>query len=175
LDLRAILRSILRGDLVRPARRGATKIEFLLYGSPDDAFYSQIAFFRLSLDHLGDEGRAARVVAVFAAVERSPLPERWALCFERIEIHYVDGDAFRRRLPASDQRFDLLSSDADCSCLCDADTVLVRRVSCGPKALRRSISTSAEDSVDRCPSRWRRRSDRPRPRRTNMPTRSCRR
>lgn len=126
MDLRATLRSILRGDLVRPARRGATKIEFLLYGSPDDAFYSQIAFFRLSLDQLGDEGRAARVVAVFAAVERSPLPERWARYFERIELHYVDGDAFRRRLPASDQRFDLLSSDADCSCLCDADTVLVR-------------------------------------------------
>ena len=126
MNLLATLRSILRGELVREPPRGATGVEFLLYGSPNDAFYSQIAFFRLSLDQLGEQGWAARVVAVFAAVECPSLPDRWAPYFDRIEVHYVSGETFRRKRPASDQRFDLLSSDAQCSCLCDADTVLVR-------------------------------------------------
>ena len=65
-------------------------------------------------------------MAVFAALECPPLPEQWVPYFDRIEVHYVSGEAFQRKQPASDQRFDLLSSDAHCSCLCDADTVLVR-------------------------------------------------
>jgi hypothetical protein len=125
LDRFATFRSILRGKLAREPRR-AGGVEFLLYGSPTDAFYSQIAFFRLSLDQLGAEGRAARLVAVFAAPECPPVPDRWAPHFERIEVHHVSGDAFHRKQPASDQRFDLLSPDARCSCLCDADTMLVR-------------------------------------------------
>jgi hypothetical protein len=54
------------------------------------------------------------------------LPERWKPHFERIEVHYVSGEAFRRQWLASDRRFELLSPNAHCSCLCDADTVLVR-------------------------------------------------
>jgi len=126
LDRLATFRSILRGKLVREPPRGDAGVEFLLYGSPTDAFYSQIAFFRLGLDQLGAEGRAARLVAVFAAPECPPVPDRWARYFDRIEVHAVSGDAFRHGQPASDQRFDLLSPDARCSCLCDADTLLVR-------------------------------------------------
>jgi hypothetical protein len=105
------LPSILRGELVREPPRGAAGVEFLLCGSPNDAFYSQIAFFRLSLDRLGEQSRAARVVAVFGAVECPPLPERWAPYFERIEVYYVSGETFRRKqlFAASDRRFELLS------------------------------------------------------------------
>ncbi len=106
----------------------ADGVEFLFCGSPNDAFYSQIAFFRLSLDRLGDASRAARVVAVFGAEECPPLPERWIPYFSRIEVQYACGDIFRRKqvFAASDRRFDLMGRDARCSCLCDADTVLVR-------------------------------------------------
>lgn len=126
MDPIATLRSILRGRLFREPPPGPTAVEFLVYGSPTDAFYSQIAFFRLSLDRLGPQGRAARLVAVLAAVECPPVPARWAPYFDRIEVHHVSGEAFTHKQPASDQRFDLLSSDAACACLCDADTVLLR-------------------------------------------------
>jgi hypothetical protein len=104
------------------------QLEFLLCGSPTDAFYSQIAFFRLSLDRLGEQGLAARVVAVFGAEKYSPLPSRWAPHFERVEVHHAAPEEFRRRqlFAASDLRFGLLTAGSSCSCLCDADTALVR-------------------------------------------------
>lgn len=110
------------GVLSRP------RVEFLISGSPNDAFYSQIAFFRMSLDTFGAHGRAARVVAVFGADEYPPLPARWRPHFERIDVHYADPEDFRRRrfFAASDLRFELLTPSAQVACLCDADTVLVR-------------------------------------------------
>lgn len=104
------------------------RAEFLLCGSPDDAFYSQIAFFRLSLDHFGDDGRATRVVAVFGGEGFQHLPSRWVRHFDRIEVHYVAPERFRqqRLFAASDLRYALLTPGSMCSCLCDADTVLVR-------------------------------------------------
>ena len=41
------------------------KLDFLLCGSANDAFFSQIAFFRLCLNALGGVYSDARVVAVF--------------------------------------------------------------------------------------------------------------
>jgi hypothetical protein len=104
------------------------EIEFLICGSPTDAFYSQIAFFRLSLDRLGRQGRAARLVAVLGAGHCPPLPARWVPHFERIEVHYADAADFRRQpsLAASDMRYTLLTPGCRCSCLCDADTTLLR-------------------------------------------------
>ncbi len=104
------------------------RIEFLLCGSPNDAFYSQVAFFRLSLDHLGEVYRTARVVAVFGGEEDPVLPPRWERLFDRIELIYASVEAFRehRHFAASDLRFRLFDPTADISCLCDADTVLVR-------------------------------------------------
>ena len=104
------------------------RIEFLLCGSPNDAFYSQVAFFRLSLDQLGEAYRAARVVAVFGGEEDPVLPPRWERLFDRIESIHASVEAFREHgyFAASDLRYGFLDPTADISCLCDADTVLVR-------------------------------------------------
>lgn len=104
------------------------RIEFLLCGSPNDAFYSQIAFFRLSLDRLGETYRSARLVAVFGGEEQLVLPPRWERHFDRIESVYAPVESFRenRFFAAGDFRYQLLDSSADISILCDADTALVR-------------------------------------------------
>jgi hypothetical protein len=113
---------------VEPTAIAPPRVEFLLCGSPCDAFYAQIAFFRLSLDQLGPQGRAARVVAVFGSEECSPLPSRWLRHFERIEVHRAPPDEFRRAkyFAASDLRYRLVTPGSACSVLCDADTMLVR-------------------------------------------------
>ncbi|MBD3332023.1 hypothetical protein GF356_04165 [candidate division GN15 bacterium] len=112
------------------APRSGHKIEFLICGSPNDAFFSQIAFFRLCLDHLDAVHRSARVVAVFGAEEKPNLPERWRPHFDRIEFVGADPSEFARvgYFAASDLRFDLIDRDADVSFLCDADTALMRQL-----------------------------------------------
>ncbi len=110
----------------RPETR--RRIEFLICGSPNDAFYSQIAFFRRCLDHLGGDWEAARVVAVFGADRVRPLPARWRPHFSDIEVHHAAPEAFARDrfFAASDLRFRLLDPDADVSIISDADTALLR-------------------------------------------------
>jgi len=117
--------------MLKDDRRSSGKtprIEFLLCGSPNDAFYSQVAFFRFSLNQLGDVYRAARLVAVFGAEEYPPLPCRWKRPFDRIEVVNAPVAEFQehRFFAASDLRYKLLDPAADLSVLCDADTVLVR-------------------------------------------------
>ncbi|MBV1894536.1 MAG: hypothetical protein KUG57_10840 [Ilumatobacteraceae bacterium] len=106
----------------------ASRVEFLICGSPNDAFYSQIALFRRSLDLLGPDWRDARVVAAFGDTEQRSIPSRWAPYFERIEVFHATTDDFRRDkyFAASNLRFSLVDPTADVSILCDADTVLMR-------------------------------------------------
>ena len=110
------------------SRPRSPRAEFLICGSPSAAFFSQIAFFRMSLDSFGEEGRATRVVAVFGAEVRRPLPARWRRHFERVEVHHAAPEEFLRSrfFAASDLRFELVTPGVEVSCLCDADTVLVR-------------------------------------------------
>lgn len=104
------------------------KVEFLICGSPNDAFYSQIAFFRLALDSFGERWKQARVVAVFGDENPPPLPDRWKAYFKNIEVVYADPEEFRRTgfYAASDLRFELVDPDSDLSCICDADTAFIR-------------------------------------------------
>jgi len=104
------------------------KIDFLIPGSPNDAFFSQIAFFRLALDALGEVYRRARVVAALGDETIVPIPSRWSRYFERIEVEWVDPAEFRRRgyLAQVDRRCDLFRPDADMVIFCDADTALIR-------------------------------------------------
>jgi hypothetical protein len=111
-----------------PVEEKLAKLDFLIPGSPNDAFYSQIAFFRLALDSLGGAFREARVVAVLAAEVIVPLPSHWAKYYERIEVEWADPAEFRRLGHAApgDRRFQLFRSDADLVVFCDADTVMMR-------------------------------------------------
>lgn len=99
------------------------KLEFLLCGSPTDSFFSQMAFFRLSLDHLGGDEAAARLVCVFGDHDSETIPERWKPWFERIEVHWAHaiGAENPSHLAQHLIRFDLIDPQADAVFLCDAD------------------------------------------------------
>ena len=102
------------------------KLDFLLCGSATDAFFSQIAFFRLCLKALGGRYSDARVVAVFGDHEVEILPKRWRRHFDGIEVEWDSSS------PEYDEncgvyagrhyrRFELIRADADLAILCDAD------------------------------------------------------
>ena len=104
------------------------KIDFLIPGSPNDEFYSQIAMFRLSLDALGGSYRDARLVAVFGDTIEKPIPEKWARHFENVEIVWADCDLFAKigYRAQGDRRYEVMRADADLVVFCDADTLLLR-------------------------------------------------
>lgn len=111
-----------------PQQRRAIRLDFVIPASPTDAFFSQIAMFRLGLDALGGEYRNARVVAVFGDSRITPVPHKWRAHFERIDIEWADPSLFERfRFRAqSDRRFEIIRPDADIAVSCDADTLLIR-------------------------------------------------
>jgi hypothetical protein len=109
-----------------PVREPAMRrLEFLLCGSPNDAFYSQLAMFRLSLDSLGPLYRSARVVMCLGAAEREPLPARWRPYFRDIEVVWAPLESFLEFGDGEDHLFTLIDPDADLSFICDADTLLL--------------------------------------------------
>lgn len=106
----------------------ALKIDFVIPASPNDAFYSQIAMFRIGLDTLGGAYRTARLVAVFGDSRITGLPEKWKAHFERIDVEWADPSlvepiGYRAQ---SDRRFEIIRPDADVVVSCDADTLLLR-------------------------------------------------
>jgi hypothetical protein len=107
------------------------KLDFLINGSPNDAFFSQIAFFRLALNALGGAYRNARLVAVLGRETTTSLAPEWAPYFENIVVEWTDPYHVRLRDAAAetDRRFKLFRPDADLVILCDADTVLMRPLS----------------------------------------------
>jgi hypothetical protein len=119
------------------------KFEFLLCGSPNDAFYAQFAMFRRSLDELGAEYRDARVVAVLGAPRRVPVPKRWERYLERVEIVWADCEDYLRvdTYAQGDLRYELIRSDADLAFLCDADTLFFRPL---PTSLCAELRASGE-------------------------------
>lgn len=104
------------------------KTEFLLCGSATDAFFSQMAFFRLSLDNLGGIYRDARVVAVFGDHEVEEIPARWQPYFENIDVRWAHepGAPNPWHRAQHELRFEILDPDCDVSFLCDADVAVLR-------------------------------------------------
>jgi hypothetical protein len=109
------------------------KIEFLLCGSANDAFYSQAAMFRLFLDRHGGIYRDARLVMSLDCGELPPLPERWKPYLDRVEFHAAPVDRHvlinGEHVDFGDSRlhsYTLADDSADLSFVCDADTLLLR-------------------------------------------------
>lgn len=113
------------------------KLEFLLCGSPTDAFFSQMAFFRLCLKRLVGACRNARMVCVFGDHEEAVVPARWRPWFEDIEVHWAHrpGEANPSHVLQHNMRFELLDPQADVSFICDADVAMVR----APDALAKRL------------------------------------
>ena len=103
------------------------KIDFLICGAPNDAFYSQIAFFRLCLDALGGQYKQARLVSVFGHETIDCLPERWGPHFVDIDTVWVTGDDYDSESYNSQHyvRFERIREDADFVVICDADVTLM--------------------------------------------------
>ncbi len=104
------------------------KLDFIICGSPTDAFCSQIAFFRLCLDALGGKYRNARLVAVFGYETEAVLPIGWEPYFKNIEVDWVSAaNAEEEDYNAQHyRRFELIRNDADFAIICDADIALLR-------------------------------------------------
>jgi hypothetical protein len=104
------------------------KLDFLIPGSPNDGFLSQIALFRLALDALGGAYREARLVAVFGAETRAPLPAAWKKYYDRIDVEWAAPADFTHHgfTAQGDTRFDLFRADADLVVFCDADTIILQ-------------------------------------------------
>jgi hypothetical protein len=105
-----------------------SKIDFVIPASPNDAFFSQIAMFRLALDALGRPYSEARLVAVFGDTRITPLPDRWKPHFDKIDVEWADPGEFERigYRAQSERRFEVFRPDADIVVSCDADTLLIR-------------------------------------------------
>ncbi|WP_394228259.1 hypothetical protein [Pseudoalteromonas spongiae] len=103
------------------------KLEFLICGTPNDAFCSQIAFFRICLDFLGGDYQQARVVAVFGDHTEETIPSRWKPFFERVDVVWAH-EVGATNIDYSAQhyaRFEHLDPDADLCVICDADTIFL--------------------------------------------------
>jgi len=105
------------------------KLEFLVCGSATPAFFSQIAFFKLCLNALGEDYADARVVAVFGDHHEEVLPERWRREFDGIDVEWSHSPDFPIPNIANqhEMRVDLIGPDADIAVLCDADIAPMRR------------------------------------------------
>jgi len=123
----------------------APKIEFLLCGSPNDAFYSQTAMFRLALDSLGGIYRQARLVLCLGDHEPVSVPARWRAALRGVDVLWAPREMFLDIGNGGDFRYDVLDASCDLSLLCDADTLLLQAID--PSELRRMIEQPAVRGV----------------------------
>lgn len=104
------------------------KLDFIICGTPNDAFCSQIAFYRMCLDNLGGIYQEARLVAVFGDHKEQKLPLRWRSFFKNIEIEWAHspGELNEGHRAQHYHRFTVMRPDADIVVICDADTALMK-------------------------------------------------
>jgi hypothetical protein len=105
------------------------KIEFLMCGNANDAFLSQAAIFRYSLDSLGGIYRDARLTLCLGAAHApSPISPRWSLWLNRVDIRWAKEHEYAKLSDAAQghELYRLLDASADVSVICDADSLLMR-------------------------------------------------
>jgi hypothetical protein len=105
------------------------RIEFLMCGSPTDAFWSQAAIFRRTLTFLGEPYSSSRFVLCLGAPGgRVSIPTRWSRWFRDIEVRWANEEEYRRDGDGAQahELFRLLDATADLSLICDADTLLIK-------------------------------------------------
>lgn len=103
-------------------------LEFLIAASATPSFFSQIAFFRLSLNSLGGIYRDARVVAVFGDHTSETISPEWRQHFDGIEVvwaHQIGAENPDHKAQ-HDRRFEIIHDDTDLAIICDADVAMLR-------------------------------------------------
>jgi len=103
-------------------------IDVLVAGSANDQFYSNIAFLRRSLNWLGGDYRAARVVAALGEWDLPEVPARWQPHLRDVDIIWSNPE--RAPNPTYNaqhfDRFNHIRPEADVALACDADVCYVR-------------------------------------------------
>jgi len=108
-----------------------TRICFSFPASPNDAFYSQLAMFRLALDSFGGIYKEADIVIVFGAEDIIEIPNKWRPHLNRkIIIHWAPIMDFNKKNYDAQGDFQWLLdySKYDIVCILDADTLLIRPI-----------------------------------------------
>lgn len=95
----------------------------MICGSPTPAFFSQIAFFRYSLNALGGDFARANLVAVFGADEVTEIPESWRPHFLGIDVAWATCSDYAEMSYNAQhfRRFEVFDQHADVVIFCDAD------------------------------------------------------
>jgi len=117
------------------------KIEFLLCGSPNDAFYSQTAMFRIALDSLGGIYRQARLALCIGDETFRAVPARWREPLRNVDVLWAPRAMFQDIGNGGDFRYEVLDAGCDLSLLCDADTLLLAPIE--SEVLRQMIEQPA--------------------------------
>jgi hypothetical protein len=117
------------------------KIEFLLCGSPNDAFYSQTAMFRMALDSLGGIYQRARLVLCLGDHKPARVPARWRPYLRNVDVLWAPPEMFLKTGSGGGFRFDVMDASCDLSFMCDADTLILQAVP--PDDLQRMIKNPA--------------------------------
>jgi hypothetical protein len=117
------------------------RLQFVLAGEPNDAFFSQGAMFRRAMDALGGIYRDARLTYAMGSLEPGPVPPRWEGEYRAIEIVYADEGEVRRLgiVAQCELTWKIVDPEADVVFLCDADTLLLSPF---PLELLRRIAAS---------------------------------
>jgi|ERR1700730_16030064 len=105
-------------------------IEFHIPANPTPSFFSQIGLFALSLRELGPPYSTAPIHVSLGHTKRVPIPQEYGLaqCAHQLRWHWVIDDFVENtHFVQAENRFRVIG-DSEFICLCDADTLLVRRI-----------------------------------------------
>jgi hypothetical protein len=105
-------------------------IEFHIPANPTPSFFSQIGMFALSLRELGPPYSVAPIHVSLGHRERVPIPDAYGLaqCRAQLRWHWViEKFAKDSYFAQGENRFRVIG-DSELVCMCDADTLLVRRI-----------------------------------------------
>jgi len=104
---------------------------FHFAASPNDAFYSQIAMFRLSLDALGDFYEKSTIIITFGEKQKQPIPNRWQNYLSKnVLTNWAKPQQFQQwhYHAQLDARWIVDHCDYDFIFFMDADTLFINRI-----------------------------------------------
>lgn len=118
---------------VLPAQSGILnpKICFHFPASPTDAFFSQIAMFKLSLDALGGVYKQADIIITFGDEQIRPIPDRWKFLLEKkVIINWAAPTEYllKKYHAQGDAQWIYDHGNYDYVCIVDADVLIVRPI-----------------------------------------------
>lgn len=107
------------------------KLDILICGAPTAVFYSQVAFARLCLDHLGGIYRDARILLTLnkadARLGLTEIPAAWQPYLDRVDVVWAEPGSLPFFPEAAHHylRYDLIRPEADVAIVMDADTCCI--------------------------------------------------